>query len=294
VRRGLLLSFLVLAAGAPRSAAAQEPTDTTAVDTAAVETGTAPAPRARYVAPRLAFSLTFGTVGLGDLQRQPVRAEALNEAGGVASSETLERTLSAGDGLQVALSALAGLSPPWAVRVGASWARASLAADYSGAETFTDAVRSLPPSASPDLDIRTLEAALRFRMRSGRPFQPYAELGVGTVRMEAEDTAFTGESSLAGLVALGAVIPVRSVFAGRIQLSGHIFRTPVLPGPAGAEVVAGDTLRVTFREPEAGRFADPGPELTRTLRLDLGLVIELGSAMRPRGATADPTSGSLP
>ncbi len=299
MRPGPFSLVLVLAAGAAGGAAAQTPEDTAAADTTPPETTPAVAP---YVAPRFAFSLTLGTVGFGDLHIQRVRVENLARDGSVLEDAgSLRRKMSASDGLQANAAAVLGLSPAWALRAGASVGRATLEAGYTGEQQLRDDVAAIRVAESPDLTILAIEGALRFRMRSGRPFHPYAEMGLAAVRMAAEDVAYPGAAamdgatSLAGLAAVGAVVPVWDVFAGRIQLTGHFFRTPLRAATVGAPVVEGNRLRVTFDSPEVGNFADPMPELTRTLRLDVGVVIDLGA--RPpshRAAAAVPTAGSLP
>lgn len=305
-----VLLLLALPAGGAGAVAAQIPTDTARVDTARADTtvrDTTPADttearvaRPRYEAPRVAFSVLVGTLGFGDLHHQRVRTERLGRDGAVLDEGSLRRTLSAGGGLQVSASALLGLTPAWAVRAGVSVGEATLEDGYAGEEALREDAGQLEVAASSDLSVVSVEAALRFRMRSGRRVQPYAELGLAAVRVEAEDRAFPGaaaldgDASLAGVAALGAVVPIRGAFAGRIQVSTHLFRTPARLAAAGEAVAEGSRLRVTFDEPAAGPFADPMPELTRTLRLDLGLAIELGSVSRRRGAAAVRTTAPPP
>lgn len=280
MRPGTFSLLLVLAAGAPVGAAAQEPEDRAAADTTPA---TRPAPPP-YVPPRIAFAVTIGTLGFGDLHVQPVRVERLGKDGTDLGDEgSLRRTLSAEDGLQLAASAVLGLSPAWAVRVGVAVGTARLAAGYSGEEQLREDVTAMPDPVSPDLTILAIEGALRFRMLSGRPFHPYVELGLAAVRAEAEDATFPGaasldgSASLAGLASVGAVVPVWDVFSGRVQLTGHFFHTAPVAAPQGVLVTEGTRLRVTFEQPSAGSFADPMPELTRTLRLDVGVAIDLGT-----------------
>lgn len=285
--------FLVLIAGVPGTVAAQAIPDTTPAEP----------PRAvfRHDAPRFAVSVSIGTLGFSDLQRQGVLAERLLRDGTVGETESLVRRVTAEDGLQLGVSALLGLSQAWAVRAGASWGRASLAAGYSGEGELRQDVGALGPGGSSDLSVLTLEGALRFRMRSSRPFQPYAELGLAAIRLDAGEAPLAGagplagsSSSLAGLAALGAIIPLRGPFAALIQASGTFFRTPLEGEEEGTSVAASQKLRVSFEAPAAGSFSDPALELARTVRLDLGLAIELGSVAAPRAAAAAPTTGSPP
>lgn len=284
----LLLVLPALASGAQPVGAQTE--DTTTVG---------PPPKPSYDPPRIAVSLAGGRLSFSDLQNQRVRAERLNEAGTPTGESFLERSLAAEDGLQVGGSVLLGLSRAWAVRVGATVGKASLAAGYSGDDPWEEDVKGLPVAPSTDVSVLSAEGALRFRMRSSRPFQPYAEMGLGALRLTAEDPSFpgaaglTGETSLSVLAAVGAIIPIRGPLAGRLQATGHFFGTPASPAEAGAPVAAGDTLRVTFLDAAAGTFADPVRELLRALRLDVGLSVEVG-AMRRSDAPAAPPSGSRP
>lgn len=285
----LLLVIPALVAPAAQPAAAQTEDTTTA----------APAPRPPYVPPRIAVSVTGGRLSFSDLQNQRVRAQRLDEGGTPTDEASLERSLEAEDGLQVGASVLVGLTPVWALRVGAALGTASLAAGYSGDDPWEGDVRALPVGPSADVSVLSAEGALRFRMRSSRPFHPYAELGLGALRLTADDPAFpgaaglTGETSLSVLAAVGAIVPIRGALAGRLQATGHFFGTPASPAEAGAPVATGDTLRVTFLGAAAGTFADPARELLRAFRLEVGLSVEVG-AMRRTVAPAAPPPDSRP
>ncbi|HUG41014.1 MAG TPA: hypothetical protein VMM12_11030 [Longimicrobiales bacterium] len=286
----VLLLPALLAALPPREAAAQGPD--------AASPTRPPAPP--YAAPRVAFSVTLGTLGVGDLQAQPVLAEVVDEAGVPTAADTLARTLGAEDGFQVGGSALVGLTPAWAVRAGLTLGRATLVAGYAGEEAYERGARGLAGPASTDLSVLAAEGALRFRLPSGRRVQPYAELGVALVRVEAADTSFPGAGSLTGeaspsvLGALGAIIPIRGALTGRVQASAHYLRTPAGLAPADAPVAAGDTLRLTFAAARAAPFADATREVLRVLRLDIGLSLEVGRVARPRAAPAAGTSAPRP
>lgn len=280
--------LLVLAAlpAAPPTAGAQTPDSTPS----------ARAPRPAYVPPRLAVSVTAGWLRFGELQNQGVRAERLDEDGIPAGEASLERILAAEDGLQVGASVLMGLSRAWAVRLGATVGTASLAGIYSGDDPWEGDVEGLPVAPSTDVSVLSAEGALRFRMRSSRRIQPYAELGLGAFRITAADPAFpgaaalTGETSLSVVAGAGAIVPIRGRVAGRLQATGHFFGTPAPPAEGGSSVAAGDTLRVTFLSAAAGPFADPARELLRALRLDLGLSVELGSIRRTDARAARPSA----
>ena len=282
----LLLVLATTAAAVPDAARAQTP------DTVAA----APAPRPPYVPPRLAVSVTAGWLSFGELQNQGVRAERLDEAGTATQEASLERSLTAEDGVQVGASVLLGLARAWAVRLGVTVGKASLAAGYSGEEPWEGDVGGLPVGPSADLSVLSGEGALRFRMRSSRRFQPYAELGLGAIRLTAADPVFPGAAGLSGrtsvsvVAGVGAVVPIRGRLAGRLQATGHFFRTPAGTAEAGAPVAAGDTLRVTFQGPSAGPFADPAIELLRAVRFDLGLSVEVGSIRRTDAPAALPSA----
>lgn len=282
----LLLVLAGMAAASPPEARAQTPDTVSA----------APAPRPPYVPPRLAISVTAGWLGFGELQNQAVRVERLNEVGTPTQEASLERSLTAEDGVQVGASVLLGLSSAWAVRLGATVGSASLAAGYAGEEPWEGDVEGLPVGESADISVLSAEVALRFRMRSSRRFQPYAELGLGAIRLTAADPGFpgaaglSGETSLSVVAGVGAVVPIRGRLAARLQATGHFFRTPAGTAEAGAPVAAGDTLRVTFQEAAAGSFADPAIELLRAVRFDLGLSVELGSIRRTDAPAARPSA----
>lgn len=294
MRRPARALHLVLAAGllaaVPVGGAAQV-ADATA-DTAAR------APRPPYRPPRLEISLTAGTIGLGDLQTQAVLAERVDVEG--LPTETLRRTLSAEEGRHLSGSVVLGLGATWAIRAGASVGWGSLGQSYAGTEVWAEDAGGLRPTAAADVSILAAEAALRFRMRSARRAQPYAELGAGVLRVEAEDRSFPGAASLAGdpslaaLVAAGLIVPIRGVLAARIQATGQFLRTPAALAPEGALIAEGDTLRLRFAAPATADFADAARELTRSLRLEVGLSVELGRASRPRAEPAGRPSGSRP
>ena len=249
--------------------------------------------------PRVAFSVTVGTLGFGDLQTQPVRATALDADGLPTDSTVLERRLAAEDGLQVGVAALVSLTSAWAVRAGATLGRATLAGGYDGEAPFEGDARGLAPAASDDLTFLALEAALRFRPLSNRRLQPWVELGGAGVRVTAEDPAFPGAAELDGDIALaalagvGALVPLWGPVSGAVSLTAQLLRTPAGIAPAGGVVAAGDTLVVRFLAPDGRAVADPGRELLRVTRLDLGLSVGLGGG-GPRAARAGRPSGSPP
>lgn len=312
-RLTVVLALVALApATSPGAGAAQEvpppagPPDTLAADTLPADTLDAlpgdttarPAPVLR-LPPRVAVSATIGTLGFTDLQTQPVMATLLGEEGVPPDSAVLERRLAVEDGLQFGVAALVSLTPAWALRAGASWGRGRLAGGDAGDDPIEGAARGLAPAASDRVDVFAIEAALRFRVASSRRAQPWAELGAGAVRLTAEDPSFPGAAALDGAVSLaalagvGAVVPIRGPISGVVRATAQVFRTPAVTAPADAPVAANDTLRVRFLAPGGRAVADPGRELLRALRLEVGLSVGLGAA-RPRAVRADRPSGSPP
>lgn len=287
MRAGALAAALGLLAALAGPGAAQDPDSLPAPAPVPQDSvRTAPAAPGAYTPPRVAVSVMVGTLGFGELQRQGVTAEVLDAGGAVLGTDTLTRILGAGDGLQVGASALLGLSGPWALRGAISWGRGTLEAGYAGDEPVRGDAAGVEVPTSADFTVLSAEGALRYRLLSRRRLQPYMELGVAAVRVEAEDAAhpgagdLDGETSLGALAAVGAIVPLVGPVSGRIQASGHFFRTPAAPAPAGGLAGAADTLRLTFQDPAVGPFADRAVELTRTLRLELGLSVGIGSAGR--------------
>lgn len=303
--RGAVLVLLGLA-GLSGGAAAQEPEDTTRVPEAAADTAaadTAATPPAPYEPPRWAFSLTTGFTGFGDLQTQGITA-LVTDPEGETSTTLLRRDIDAEGGVQVGASAVLSLTPAWAVRAGVAWGRGRLTTGLSGAdEELGDAIAALSIPGRGSFRLVTAEAAVRFRTVSYRRAQPFLELGAAALRWDLDGAAIPGGEELsegqtrwAGLAAVGAIVPVWPRISGRIQLSGHVFRSPLGPVPAGP-LASNDSLTLTFDDPEVGAFADPQVELTRILRLDVGLSLEVGRirpAAPPRSeADAPPRGGSL-
>lgn len=321
-RAGVVL--LALAAltglGAPlpgtgaRPAAAQDPQQPAPRDTAAVDTAGAALPDTlrsdplaglaadtttpfEYVSPRWSFSLTTGFIRYGEFQSQDVLA-TWTEPGGDPVSRVMRRSIDADGGIQVSGSALLGLSRAWAVRAGATFGTGSL--DVSVADEddeLQEEVASLTSGGAGDFSVLGAEAALRFRMASGRRLQPYVELGVAALRWSLDGRTPPGAETLgrtrvAGLGALGAVIPVWDRVVGRVQLSGQYFRTPVVPSTG--QLAENDTLSVEFAQPADVNYADPRVELGRMLRLDVGVSVQLGRVTRPGrpGSAGAATSGA--
>ena len=288
--------LLVLAASPWAPASAQDP--------AGQPGETAPAadsPRP-WSPPRLTFTLAVGTPGLGDLQTQPVLAERLADDGTtVIGSETLQRALGGDGGYTLAAAATLGLDPAWAVRAGLYRTDTNLGAGYDGDDgSILDDARAAARRRSDDLVVLSGELSLLYRIPSGRPFKPYAALGISGARWSVEGAegvpglgeARLDELVLGGLLALGAVVPIRPRLAAHIELTSRFARTPFVPAPAGEVLPAGDSLRLTFDPPAAGPYADAAIELTRGLRFEVGLSLELGRATplfsRPRAEPAEP------
>lgn len=298
MRRTTFLQFLprllVLVAGlAPWSAAplaAQEPDtlrdprarpeqgELTAVqDTAPLET---PAPA--YVPPRYSVSVTIGRPGGGVMQVQPVQLTTLDEAGLPVDSAVLRRSVEAGDGVQLGVSAVYGLGPAWGVRVGASVGRISLRPHYDGDEaTLEDAAPALAADEGADVSTFIVEGALRMRLLSSRRAQPYLEIGASWLRWSTDPGAGAavdlpgGEHRLGAVGGAGVLIPFTDRLSARVQVQTRAFRTPVAPRAAGSEALSSATHVVTFAPPSTGLFADGIRELYSTTRLEVGITVRL-------------------
>lgn len=271
---------LVLGSGlAPWSAAplaAQDP-DTLSDRPAGPE---APAPA--YVPPRYSVSVTIGRPGGGVMQTQPVQLTTLDEAGLPLDSALLRRSVEAGDGVQLGVSAVYGLGPAWAVRVGAAFGRISVGPRYDGEEaTLEDAAEALAADEGSDISTVLVEGALRMRLLSSRRAQPYLEMGASWLRWSTDAGAAaaldlpSGERRLGAVGGAGVLIPFTDRLAARVQVETRAFRTPVSTRAAGSEALSSATHVVTFAPPSTGLFDDDSRELYSTTRLEVGITMRL-------------------
>lgn len=246
---------------------------------------------------RVSVSVTASTLGLGDLQVQPILAERFEDEA-VAESAVLQRTLKANGGLRGNVAVAIALDGSWSVRVGAGAGRVRLDDAYSGPDEWIEAARETRRDGRRDVGVTGVEAALRFRLPSAHTFRPYIEVGVAAERWGSDassESAFPGAESLleaatrvGGHAALGGRYPLTGRLSARIQASTRVFRTPFSPMVEGIEVGRSDTVVLTSAAPAGHGFADSAIELVRSTRLELGLTYAIAGA----GAARPGRSGS--
>jgi hypothetical protein len=277
--RGVLASLIVLAW--PLAAAAQT-------------ADPVPPQPADPVPPRISVSVSLGTLGVTDLQRQPVRAERFDEEGESTGTELLFRSVGGNDGLGASAAAAVGLSPAWALRVGVGVGRLRVAPGFGGPPDWAFEARSIPAEAGGDVSLLMAESALRFRIPSRHTLRPYLEVGLALQRWQAggglPDALGVLEEGtrVGGHAAVGGEYPLTDLFAVSLRASTQVFRTPLAPIEAGTEVGRTDRLVLTAEAPTATRYADSALELVRTVRLEAGLSV------RPGGAGGAPRDRSAP
>ena len=168
-----------------------------------------------------------------------------------------------------------------------------------------DEAREAPSAEEATLRQLGAEAALRFRVPAPGRFRPYAELGVAAERWSvdgAADVLVPGTEALTEAVtrfgahlAVGGEFPLTGALDGRIQLATRLFRTPLVPAPAGVALAGTDSLRLTLAGPGTAPFADGAVELVRVLRLEAGISLRLGviaEPPKPGAGSAGAPSGS--
>jgi hypothetical protein len=241
----------------------------------------------------ITLSFTIGRPGSGDLQVQPVMAGRLDEEGVVSESAVLQRKVAVTGGVQGNAALAVALGPSWSARFGAGLGRARVTQTLSGAREFVEEATEATAGARRDVNLSTLEAALRYRLPSAHVLRPYLEVGVGMERWSAEgdgplDPAGVGPSGetvtrYGSHAAVGGDYPVAAGLNVRVQASVRMHRTPLAPLPDGTEVARGDTLVLTAGAPPAAPFADTAIELVTRLRFEIGLSYALGggAAARP-------------
>lgn len=279
MRRTTFLSLVLVAGLNPWGApplAAQDP-DTLTDPQAVLE---APAPA--YVPPRYSVSVTVGRHGGGVMQTQPVQLTTLDEEGLPVDSTLLLRSVEAGDGVQLGVSALYGLGPVWAVRVGAAVGRISVRPRYDGDEAILeDAASALATDGGSDVSTFLVEGALRMRLLSSRRAQPYLEMGASWLGWSTDDGAAAaldlpaGERRLGAVGGAGVLIPFTDRLSARVQVETRAFRTPVATRATDSEALSSATHVVTFAPPSTGLFADDTRELYSTARLEVGITVRL-------------------
>ncbi len=253
-------------------------------------------------AARLTVSISGSTVGVGDLQSQPVVAQRL-EDGAVTEMVVLRRSVRASGGVRIHVGAELQLDRSWALRVAAGMGRTRLEDAYSGEEEWLEAAGETGRAVPRDVQLAGMDAALRFMLPSANSFHPFIEVGIVGERWRSDTStgsAFPGAEALleavtrvGGHAAVGGTYALTGRLAGRLQVSTQVFRTPVHPMDAGLEVGRSDTLVLTSAAPAGHGFADSSIELLRSTRLELGLTYSLlgAAAARPGrpGSAGTPT-----
>lgn len=244
----------------------------------------------------------MGSIGYGELQAQPVLAERIVEDENgetVPESAVLRRRVSVERGLHAAASVALALDAYWSVRAGVGSGRVRLGHGFAGADTWAAEAAAVPVAGGTDVDLSSVEAALRFRLPSAHTLRPYFEVGAAAERWRARgggppfSGAFTEDvTRIGGHAAVGAHYPLTDRWAIRAQASTRVFRTPLDPAPVGAEVGRTEALVLSFQPPAAGPFADSSRELVQALRLELGISYGVGASVAPRPDRSE-SDGSL-
>lgn len=244
--------------------------------------------------PRLSAAISVGTIGVTDLQTQPVRADRLDEAGDVVETAVLSRTLTGGSGRGASAALVVRVSPAWDVRLGAGVGTIRLGHGFTGADQWVIEAREVPVAEDRSVGVVSFESALRYRVPTGHPLRPYLELGVVAERWRSDPVLPGGAGDIEALrrfgghAAVGGDYPLTGGLALGLRAATRVFQTPLAPLSVGAEVGRTETLVLTAEAPEAARFADAAVELVRAVRLDVGLSYRPGG----RGAVPPDRSGS--
>jgi hypothetical protein len=242
-----------------------------------------PAPAQSFEAapPRVSVSLSVGTIGVTDLQTQPVLAARLGEDGETETT-TLVRTITGGSGRSANAAVVITLSPAWGLRVGASAGTIRLAHGFTGPQEWADAAREIPVAAERDVGILAWDSAVRYRIPTDRLLRPYVEVGIAAERWDSRSPLPGGAGDIEALTRIGghAAVGGDYLLTDRLALglraATRVLRTPLAPVAAGMEIGRTDTLVLTAEPPDASRFADTAVELVRGLRLELGLSYRAG------------------
>lgn len=269
-------------------------------DTASRQPSTRSPAALSYIPPRFAFSVTASTFGFDELQSQPVVLKRQDAAGMVLDSAFMTRSVEAEGGFQIGASGLMSLGAGWAVRAGAALGWTTLRPRYRGEETlFETAGRRIAASEEADATVVTGEAALRMRLPSSRRAQPYLEIGASAIEWRIESSpGFPGAGAnirrFGGLAGIGLEIPFSERLSARAQATQRVFRTPLDAVPAGTEGSVRATTAVEFAASPADLFADAARELSTGLRLELGVSLGVGRAVKAPTDRAEPAASPSP
>jgi hypothetical protein len=244
--------------------------------------------------PRWSVAVSVGTIGVTDLQTQPVRADRLDEAGDVVESAVLGRTVTGGSGRGASATVALRLSPAWALRVGAGAGTLSLGHEFTDAPAWAADAGEIPVAEESEVGIVSWDAALRYRIPMDHALRPYLEVGVATERWRSGVVLPAGAGNIQALrrigghAAVGGDYPLTDRLALGVRAATRVFRTPLSPLVTGTEIGRTDSLVLTAEAPAAARFADAAVEMVRALRLDVGLSYRAGSAAAPRPDRSEP------
>ena len=303
----LLLAGAALTAGtgigAPLAGQEEPPSDTAAVGAAAPAAGVQDTLEARpprpAPLPRFAVSMALRTLGLGELQTQPVLARWVDLAGNVQGTTVLSRTVEASGGVGAGLDLVYRLDPTWGLRLGVAAGVAELTTDeiYDVLATeegqdralaklderdgFVAGANALAETEAADLRTWSLEGALRYRIPSTRRLRPYLELGLEFAGWESDEgLAAIGLAESGGRVAataaVGSVLSLTERISARFQATTVAFRTPLSLVPVDEEGARSSSLALVFQAPAVTGFADPARELATALRLEVGVTAGFG------------------
>jgi hypothetical protein len=238
--------------------------------------------------PRATLSLTIGSLGLSNLQEQPVLAERIGGddsaegEGEVPQMAVLTRTLRATDGRTVNAVATISLGRTWAAWLGGGVGGVRLAQAYEGGEDWLPEAAAIPVSADPEVRIVSLGGGLRFMVPTSHGLRPYLELGASAERWSSDASLPRGAGDVdtatrfAALVAVGGTYRVRGGLSATARVSTRVLGTPLPPVAAGTELGRTETLVLTAQAPAGARFADTAVSAVRSTRWELGLSFALG------------------
>lgn len=230
----------------------------------------------------------------GAFHSQLVEASKLDDQGATTETATFVRRLAGGASLGPVVSLTGWLSETWGVRLEASASWPAVRPVYGeGGQDFLDAGGG---SAEVDGRLSSLEAtgAVLFRLPVEHPFYtPYALMGLGVRRYDpghetlpaGADSAFAGgaRTAVAGVVGIGAYVPVRENVFLQVEALRRVTPTPIGNHVTGM-VFEGDSLRVVFLDP-----ADAGDTTIDTIagwRFSVGLSFLIPFGRQQEGPQA--------
>ena len=284
---GLAVAALVILL--PSGVTAQEelePTRPARADTApevpaerGADTVRLPGVQLGYEPPALTVALMFGVPGSSDAQHQPVEAVLSLPDAPAPDTALLSRNLTLQGGLVAGAQASLNLASGWGLRLGASYATATLTPALDGEDAlFGDSV-DVVPDQSAALEIGRIEATVRYWIPSSKRMRPFAELGAAASRWTGSGSLPEATGLKAGLtrweavVGVGGVVPLSDRFSAHFRASRRLLRAPVARRAVGDTLVDTGTLLLTAREPVTTSFADGARDVLGLTQLELGLSV---------------------